>query len=65
MPHSEIQVEIDSQLCIESNTVLSVAKAQNYVGGGHRTECIPEGGTLHIPSEKKDNREGGTPYIKI
>ena len=38
MPHSEIQVEIDSQLCLESKTVLSVAKAQNYVGGGgHRT----------------------------
>ena len=35
-----------------------MAKAQNYVGGGHHTECISEGGTLHILSELRDNRGG-------
>ena len=64
VPHSEI-VEIDSQLCLESKTVLSVAKAQNYVGGGDTAQNVSQkGGTLHILSEQRDNR-GGTPHIKI
>ena len=64
VPHLEIQVEIDSQLCIESNTVLSVAKAQNYVGGDTAQNVSQKGGTLHILSEQRDKR-GGTPHIKI
>ena len=40
----------DSQLNLESKTEMSVAKAQNYIGGG-------------TPHRKNVNREGGTPHI--
>ena len=42
----------DSQLHLESKTESSVAKAQNYIGGG--------GGDT---AQKNVNWEGGTPHI--
>ena len=50
----------DSQLNLESKTERSVAKAQNYNGGGtpHRKNLNREGGTPHILPEQVDKRGG-------
>ena len=50
----------DSQLNLESKTEMSVAKAQNYIGGGDTAQkkCKPGGGTPHILPEQVDKRGG-------
>ena len=51
----------DSQLNLESKTEMSVAKAQNYIGGGtpHRKNVNREGGTPHILPEQVDKNLRG------
>ena len=60
--HAEKRVKItDFLLCLESKTEPSVAKKQNYMGGGHHTEkFVLEGGHRTYLFDELDKRGGDT-----
>ena len=61
-----------SHFCLESKTEPAMTKAQNYIGGGHRTEnestwrlghCTYFAGMEEMGYGKTIYWEGGTPHI--